>query len=150
MHPTWKRHSTPLHSPLRCHRFFSSPLSYLFSLSLTLVSISCLPRRSFSFAPRLFAFFLWKCPSPPSLTPPPSSPPPFVPCLFLYLLPFPPRPPSLFLSNLHPSLLSSLLFLRFSRPSSVPVTLVFLPFSLLGLSHTSVCKQIFRRAKTEL
>lgn len=133
MHPTWKRHSTPLHSPLRCHCFFTSLLPFLtFSHSpLLLLSPSHVARllhRSFSFAPRFFSFLSLKM-SFFSFTLPLSSPPLFVPVpISLFLFPF--------LSDLcccfcptYTLLFSFLLF-------SFSCSLVCLPFSLSDLTHT--------------
>lgn len=132
MHPTWKRHSTPLHSPLRCHRFFSSPLSYLFSLSLTLPSPSCLhlmspvscTALSLSLLGFLVSFFenvLF------SFTLPLSSPPPFVPYLFLYFCSLSSPTSVVVFVQLTP--FCSFLF-------SFSCSVVCPPFSLLGLPHT--------------
>lgn len=128
MHPTWKRHSTPLHSPLQCHRFFSSPLSYPFSLSLTLPSPSCLhlmsPVSCTTLSLSLLGFLVSFFENVPLLL---HSAAVFSSSLcphtyFFISVPFPPWPLLLFLSNLDPSILFS--------------SLVCLPFSLLGLNHT--------------
>lgn len=147
MHPTWKRHSTPLHSPLRCYRFFSSPLSYLFSLSLTLPSptrlhlispVSC-TALSLSLLGFLVSLKISKCPHSAAVFSSSLCPLPIPSSLFPFFVLF---------SSLLPTRSFSFHELYFLSSPFPFRPYPDVPGLLFG--RLSVCKQIFRRLKTEL